>query len=302
MTSHDPVSIAACLQGAIQELQDVGEDARRDAEILLCDILKRDRAYCFAYSEKNITAIEHAAFQAAVARRKSGEPVAYILGKREFWSLPLTVNNTTLIPRPETERLVETALDCCANRSHAHVIDLGTGTGAIALALATEKPDWRIDAVDACEGAVALATKNASDLQLGNVHVYRSHWFSGVRSLTTAPDACFDMVVSNPPYIATDDHHLDCGDVRFEPHSALVAADEGYADLFIIASEAREFLCANGWLVMEHGFAQAQRLQQYLSSQGYVDIKTVRDYAGHERVTLARWPGKATGHEEVDHE
>lgn len=286
-----PSSIAECLRIATEELCNAGEDPRRDAEVLLCDVLACDRAYLFAYSEKNIPEKELQVFHNHIDRRKAGEPVAYILGKREFWSLQLRVNNSTLIPRPDTEVVVETVLQCC-NKDRAYVIDLGTGTGAIALALASEKPDWRIDAVDMHDNAVALADRNANDLALKNVHVYKSNWFADVRVNTTAPDALFDLVVSNPPYIAATDHHLDCGDLRFEPRSALVAAEDGYADLFVIAATARNFLQVNGWLLLEHGFEQAEQLRHYLLSQGYADVQTVRDYAGQERVTLACWPDK----------
>jgi release factor glutamine methyltransferase len=291
MTLHLSGSIAECLRIAAEDLCDAGEAPRRDAEVLLCDVLACDRTYLFAYGEKILTEKELEVFRRYIDRRKAGEPVAYILGKREFWSLLLRVNNSTLIPRPDTEVLVETALQYC-KQDRACVIDLGTGTGAIALALASEKPDWQIDAVDAHDDAVALATLNARELALKNVHVYRSNWFADVHASTAVPDALFDMVISNPPYIAAADHHLDCGDLRFEPHSALVAADDGYADLFAIAEQARDFLCDNGFLLLEHGFAQAEKMRNYLQQLGYANAQTIRDYAGHERVTLAWWQDK----------
>lgn len=284
-------TIANCLHFAAGDLQGVCDDPRRDAEVLLGEVLGCDRAYFFAYGDKAIDDAALDIFRHYVARRKKGEPVAYIIGKREFWSLSLKVNDSTLIPRPDTEVLVETALQYC-KKDAAYVIDLGTGTGAIALALAAEKPCWEIDAVDMHDDAVALAKQNAHDLALQNVHVYQSNWFADVSANTAAPDALFEMVVSNPPYIAAADHHLGCGDLRFEPRSALVADDEGYADLFSIAQQARNFLRKDGLLLLEHGYEQAATMRNYLLDLGYADVQTVNDYAGNERVSVARWHSK----------
>lgn len=284
-------TIADHLRFAVEDLHNACEDPRRDAEVLLGAVLDCDRAYLFAYSDRAIDDATSNLFRHYVERRKTGEPVAYIVGKREFWSLLLAVNDSTLIPRPDTETLVETALQTCT-KDLAYVIDLGTGTGAIALAIASENPGWRVDAVDANENAVALATLNTSQLALENVHVYRSDWFAGVRANTLAPDARFHMIVANPPYIAEEDPHLGCGDVRFEPRSALVSADRGYADLFTIAKQAPDFLFDNGLLLLEHGFDQAECMRHYLLELGYIDVRTVTDYGGNERVAVARWPGK----------
>jgi release factor glutamine methyltransferase len=292
MSIHEPHTIADYLRFGAEDLRDASETPRLDAEVLLGAVLDCDRAYLFAYSDRMIDDTASDLFRHYVERRKAGEPVAYIIGKREFWSLLLTVNDSTLIPRPDTEILVETALQYCT-KDQAYVIDLGTGTGAIALAMASEKPGWHIDAVDANENAVALATLNASQLALENVHVYRSDWFAGIRTNTLAPDAKFDMIVANPPYISAADPHLGCGDIRFEPRSALVSADGGYADLFAIARQATDFLFVNGLLLLEHGFEQAERVRNYLLELGYIDAQTVKDYGGNERVAVARWSGKA---------
>lgn len=283
-----PHAIESCLALAAEALQTTSDSPRLDAEVLLAHLLQRNRAYLYAYSETLVdAAIVHQFFQ-QVARRKSGEPVAHLTGCREFWSLSLATNASTLIPRPDTELLVEIALRVFTKTS-ARVLDLGTGTGAIALALATEKTSWAIDAVDRQGDAVLLAQHNAENLALHNVRVYESCWFSAV-----AAEQCFDMVISNPPYIATDDKHLLEGDVRFEPRSALVADDDGYADLFFIAREAKNYLCDNGYLLLEHGFAQGEKLRAYLRACGYSDVQTERDYGGNERVTWAVWKGEAT--------
>ncbi len=291
MNLHASGSIAYHLHCAAENLRDASEDPRRDAEVLLGAVLECDRAYLFAYSDRIMDEAAYDIFQHYVERRKNGEPVAYIVGKREFWSLLLEVNYSTLIPRPDTEILVETALRHCTTEQ-AYVLDLGTGTGAIALALASEKSGWNIEAVDLHADAVKLATLNASKLALNNVRLYQSHWFEKVRTNTLVPDALFDLIISNPPYIAAADPHLARGDVRFEPHTALIAADDGYADLFAIAEQARDFLCDNGLLLLEHGFEQANKMRSYLQKLGYVEMQTVSDYGGNDRVAAARWPGK----------
>lgn len=281
-------TIADFLQHSTQRLQAVSSQPRRDAEILLSAVLECDRAHLIAYSDQAIDATAQDMFCHYLDRRLKGEPVAYILGQREFWSLMLLVDDSTLIPRPDTEVLVETALREWLHEE-ARVLDLGTGSGAIAIALAHERPAWCIDAVDANPEAVALALRNVELLDVPNVSVYHSDWFSAVREMTDAPDALFDLVISNPPYIAPDDPHLFSGDLRFEPLTALVAADDGYADLFRIAEQARGFLRSGGLLLLEHGYAQAAQLREKLQALGYGDIRTVDDYGGNERVTLARW-------------
>ncbi len=281
-----PHTIHNCLTQAAIVLQNTSESPRLDAEVLLSTLLKRDRTYLYAYRETVIAEDIAQVFFQYVARRQRGEPIAHITGSREFWSLPISVNNSTLIPRPDTELLVETALHLC-DKKNARVLDLGTGTGAIALALAKEKSTWQIDAVDKQVDAVQLARRNAEALALCNVRIYESDWFAAVPA-----SQCFDMVISNPPYIAADDKHLAEGDVRFEPRSALVAADEGYADLFFIARTAKIFLCDAGVLLLEHGYTQGEKLRVYLQQCGYSNIHTVCDYGGNERVTHAVWRGE----------
>lgn len=279
-------SIADNLAWATAALQAGDDDPRRDAEVLLCEALHCARTHLLAYGERQLNEMEQRHFEQWVQRRVSGEPVAYIVGKREFWSLPLCVNASTLIPRPDTEVLVETALQLCQKET-ARVLDLGTGTGAIALALAKEKPQWQVLAVDVQTAAVALAQQNSEQLGLHNVRVLQSDWFSALAQ--QEKKKYFDMIVSNPPYIAEDDPHLQRGDVRFEPHSALVSDHQGYADLFAIADTAKDFLTSDGWLLLEHGAEQGFRLRAHLQASGYMGVHTVRDYASNERVTAGQW-------------
>ncbi len=255
-----------------------GETAALDCELLLCHCLGRDRAYLYTWPEREIDGDIEIEFKSLLERRQQGEPIAYLVGSREFWSLPLRVNDSTLIPRPDTERLVEIALDLSLAQN-ARVLDLGTGTGAIALALASENPRWQVTGVDIAGEAVSLARQNACDLKIANAKFIRSDWFENI-----APQS-FDLIVSNPPYIDEGDPHLEQGDVRFEPRRALVAAQNGLAAINDIAAAAREYLQRGGWLLFEHGCTQASAVRDLLSRSGYSDISTWSDWGGNERVT-----------------
>ncbi len=217
------------------------------------------------------------------AARRGGEPVAYILGQQGFWKIDLEVAPHTLIPRPDTELLVETALEL-QPASPAKVLDLGTGTGAIALALASDRPAWQVTAVDRVEEAAALAERNRQRLGLGNAQVRVSHWFDSLAGER------FDLIVSNPPYIAAADPHLVAGDVRFEPSSALVAGADGLDDLRVIAAQAPAHLLPGGWLLLEHGYDQAAAVRALLAEQGFIEVASRTDLGGHERITLGRLP------------
>ena len=276
-------TIVECLQRAA-ELQSISDSARLDVELLLCRALDCQRTTLFAWPEKELSKPELESFDALLQQRLSGRPVAHLLGEREFWSLPLDVDESTLIPRPDTEVLVEAVLDL-ALPSDSKVLDLGTGTGAIALALASENPGWSLSAVDFSEAAVSLARRNRKKCGLDNVSVYQSDWFSSVA------DTGFHAIVSNPPYIDERDPHLSEGDVRFEPLSALVAGDSGFSDLQRIAEQARDYLISGGWLLMEHGFEQGKGLRERLRLLGYQSVATRRDYGGNERITCGRWGG-----------
>lgn len=280
----NPLSIAQCLQLA-HELESLSDSARLDIELILCHILQKNRTYIFTWPDKTLSPeqIEH--FFQFFNRRKNGEPIAHILGQREFWSLPLAVNNSTLIPRPDTELLVEVVLQLFAQDSAQQkrsCLDLGTGTGAIVLAIASEKPDWQLVGVDKSADAVALAEQNRGQLNLNHVQIKQSDWFTAI----TAQQ--FDVIVSNPPYIDPQDPHLEQGDVRFEPRSALIADNHGLADIELIIQQGWDYLCTRGWLLLEHGYDQGEAVRDLLNSRGFVQIETRRDLGGNERVSLGR--------------
>ena len=256
---------------------------RLDAELLLAHALGKSRSYLHTWPERELPAELIASFEACVARRRSGEPVAYILGRQGFWSLELDVANHTLIPRPDTELLVETALALLPTTPLA-VLDLGTGSGAIALALACERPVWQVVGVDRVPEAVALASGNRERLQLNNAVFAESHWFAALAGQR------FALIVSNPPYIAAADPHLSQGDVRFEPSSALVAGIDGLDDIRQIIQQAPEHLNAAGWLLLEHGFDQAEAVRDLLDKRGFVQVQSRRDLGGHQRISLGQWP------------
>lgn len=268
---------------ALQQLTH-SESPKRDAEILLEHVTGKGRTFLLAFGETLLDDVQLQRLSALLARRINGEPVAYLTGAREFWSLPLAVSPATLIPRPDTECLVEQVLQCMAPFSAPTVLDLGTGTGAIALALASERPDCTVTGVDVQPDAVTLAQRNAATLQLPNVQFLHGSWFAPI-----AP-ARFSVIVSNPPYIDAEDIHLREGDVRFEPLSALVAAEGGLADLRWIIQQAPQHLKNSGWLLLEHGWQQGEPVRQLLQQRGFEQVATCRDYGGNERVTLGQWP------------
>ena len=257
----EQISIAELLR-LTPVLEDVSDSPRLDLEVLLCHVLDKPRSYLFTWPEKRLKQAEYQQFNELLKRRAQGEPVAYLLGEKEFWSLSLAVNTATLIPRPDTELLVETALSLL-DKANAQVLDLGTGTGAIALALASEHSTWHITAVDKVPEAVALAEQNCRSLRLASVSVLKSNWFENITRQR------FDLIVSNPPYIDIDDHHLKAGDVRFEPRSALVSGKKGLADIEIIISGAKNYLADGAYLLIEHGFQQAHAVRTLLLNEGY---------------------------------
>jgi release factor glutamine methyltransferase len=257
-----------------------GGDARLDAELLLAHALGVSRATLYAHAEDEPSAAAREAFLRFVDERSRGVPVAYLIGHREFWSLDLAVTPAVLIPRPETELLVELAIARIPLDRDAVVADLGTGSGAIALAIARERPSARIVATDLSEAALDVARANARRLAIANVAFAGSDWFAALTQR-------FDVVVSNPPYIAAGDPHLE-GDVRHEPLSALVAGADGLDALRRIVAGAPEHLRAGGWLLVEHGFDQGDAVRRLFRESGFGDVETARDAGDRERVTLGR--------------
>lgn len=271
-------SIAAQLAAA--EL--ASDSAKLDAELLLADLLGVSRTYLATWPERELSATEQAAYRERLARRRGGEPVAYILGEQGFWTLQLACDPSTLIPRPETELLVEQALSL-ALPGRAEVVDLGTGSGAIALALASERPAWQLLAVDAAASAVALAERNRARYRLDNVTLLVSDWFAALG------DRRFDLIVSNPPYIDSGDPHLSQGDLCFEPLSALVAGADGLDDLRRIVGAAPNHLNTGGWLLVEHGYRQAEAVAELFAAAGFAGVAGCRDLNGEPRTTLGQW-------------
>lgn len=249
-----------------------------DAEVLLAHALQKNRAYLLTWPDEVVDAKVVARYQQDLARRVQGEPIAYILGYKEFWSLPIIVTSDTLIPRADSECWIQWLLEHYADKRHLRVLDLGTGSGAIALALAHEKPQWSICAVDASNAALAVARQNAQNLALP-IEWLQSNWYEAVL------ERVFDLIVANPPYIAEEEPHWQQGDLRFEPKTALVANDRGLSDLQQIIQEAPKYLNTQGLLLVEHGYQQGEAVQAIFMAAGFNDIQTHCDYAGQPRWT-----------------
>lgn len=257
-----------------------GGEARAEAELLLAHALGRSRSWLYAHPEARIDAAAAAAFERLLARRAAGEPVAYLLGRRGFWAFDLAVSPHTLIPRPETERLVELALERIPRTPGFAVADLGTGSGAIALAIAHERRQARVMAVDVSEGALEVARGNARALGLGQVEFRQGDWWAPLAGER------FAVVVSNPPYIAEDDAHLRQGDLRHEPLKALASGRDGLDAISAIVRDAPEHLLPGGWLLLEHGLAQGEAVRGLLGACGFASVHTHRDLEGRDRVTI----------------
>lgn len=258
-------------------------EAKLEAQILLQHCLSVSRAWLLTH---DIDALESACvadFQSLLLRRLQGEPIAYILGKREFYGLELMVSPGTLIPRPDTETLVEAALEQIPSDKPCQVLDLGTGTGAIAIAIAKHRPQSHVTAVDASPAALAVARKNAQNLHIENLQCELSDWFSNLAGRT------FDVIVSNPPYIPEGDSHLSQGDLRFEPRSALAAGMDGLQDIRRITRQASQYLKSQGWLMLEHGYDQAERVASLMQEAGLHAIASVADLSGVLRVTRGQY-------------
>jgi release factor glutamine methyltransferase len=259
-----------------------GDEASREGELLLQHVLDKPRAWLFAHADDAFDAAAAARFRALVARRAAGEPVAYVTGRREFWSLDLVVSPDVLIPRAETELLVELALQRIPDSAECDVADLGTGSGAIALAIARERPRARVLAGDVSSVALAVARANAVRLAIGNIEFVQGDWCAALGGRR------FDVIVSNPPYIAAADSHLRQGDLRFEPLAALASGTDGLDAIRTIVDAAPAHLKPGGWLLLEHGFEQGRAVRELLEKSGFVEVFTALDLEQRERVSGGR--------------
>lgn len=273
------LKIKEVLNNARHRLLTVTATPQLDAELLLSHMLKKTRTYLYAYGDEPLSPELQAKFERLLLERIKGVPIAYLLGEREFWSMDFYVTPDTLIPRPETEVLVELVLDLSRDQPECSILELGTGSGAISVALAKEKPKSQFLAVDKSEAALAIAEKNMIRHQVENIHLMFSDWFQAI------PQTRFDFIISNPPYLETSSPYQHEGDLRFEPKSALLSGPLGTEDLELIISRSQAYLKPEGWLLFEHGFDQAKALREALQEAGYKNIQSWQDISGHERIS-----------------
>ncbi len=253
-----------------------------EAKLLLAHVLRRDRAWLAAHADDVVAAQETETFEALARRRRDGEPIAYLIGRREFYGLDLEITPDVLIPRPETELLVDLALARLPADRDARVVDLGTGSGAVALAIAAARREAHVVGTDVSSAALALAQRNGARLSIGNVSFVESDWFEAL------PHERFDLVVANPPYVAAGDPHLREGDLRHEPAQALTSGADGLSAIRVIVAAAPAHLASGGWLLLEHGYDQADRVGALLRDAGFADVRAARDLAGILRVSYGR--------------
>ena len=257
-----------------------GDEAEVDARYLLSFVLNKDFTWLKTWPDETLEDVQIESLTRMIERRNKGEPIAYITGMKDFWTLSLKTNPSTLIPRPETELLVESALAFLENNDNAKILDLGTGTGAIGLSIASEKTNSQIVASDFQKYAVELAKENAQLNNISNIDILLSDWFSNITVKG------FDLIVSNPPYVEADDPHLQQGDLVFEPDTALIALDNGLSDIKIIVSQSKQFLLKGGALMIEHGFKQGKKVRDVYIKIGFREVRTIKDLSGLDRITL----------------
>ncbi len=271
-------TVTELLQKAEQDIN-CSSSARLDAEILLCDVMRFNRSKIYSHPDQPVADEKLTLFKSLIEQRRQGHPIAHLTGKKEFWSLELAINEDTLIPRPETELLVETALKLVPDDTECNILDLGTGSGAIAIAIASERPHCNIIATDINANALAMAKKNAAFHGLTNIQFLVSDWYKNIPSQT------FDLIVSNPPYIKQDDEHLSQDDVRFEPKLALVAGPDGMQAINIILELAKTYLARDARLLVEHGYDQKELVQHGFLINGFNQVTTIQDLSGQDRIT-----------------
>ena len=276
------VTVKQVLNTAMQRLQNHVDDSYTDSQALLAHYMQKNRAWLIAHADDAMQQAAMDEFMQLVEQRRQGKPVAYITGSREFWSLPFKVTDATLIPRPETEHLVEQALALLPDKP-ARVLDYGAGSGILAVVLAKERPDWELHAVECLSETLAVARQNAEYHQV-RVKFYQACDLEPLASLR------FDMIVSNPPYIRDSDQHLRQGDVRFEPRAALASGTDGLDCIRYLIANTGDYLRPGGYLLLEHGYDQAASVRALMAQHGFTNMITTRDLAGHERVTCAQRP------------
>lgn len=277
------ITVAQAIGTAANQLHPHVDAARLEAELLLSHLLGKSRSWLIAWSDTRLDDQQLQHFSDLVNKRIQGVPIAQLTGEREFWSLPLRVTADTLIPRPETELLVETCLDLYPAENSITVADLGTGSGAIALAIATERPAWCILATDKSHQALDVAIHNAETLQIDNIQLLQGDWFDALPA-----NIRVEVLLSNPPYIPMNDPHLQQGDLRFEPRTALASGDDGLDAIRLIISKASDYLEPGGYLLLEHGYNQGSAVRRLMHQSALGEINTLTDLAGHERVTIGR--------------
>ncbi len=276
------MNIQQALQQASLSLAESSPSAALDAQVLLTFVLQCNTAHLAAWPEKDLSEKQESDFQQLLQQREKGIPVAYLTGLREFWSLNFSVDNSTLIPRPETETLVEYILTKFNREDNLTLLDMGTGSGAIAIAIASEKPGWHIFASDTSEQALQLARQNSDFHQTDNITFTNSNWFENIRQND------FNIIISNPPYIADNDPHLQQGDVCFEPQSALTSGANGMDDIEHLCLHAGNHLKNNGWLIIEHGYDQKLAVAECFAKNGFTEIEQKKDLSGHTRMTAGK--------------
>jgi release factor glutamine methyltransferase len=283
LSSPTVVSIQTALSQASQQLQHISDSAALDAEVLLCHCLGKSRSFLRAWSDKPLTSEQAEPFWSLIEQRRQGQPIAYLTGEREFWSRMFTVTPDVLIPRPDSELLIEISLRLLAGQHARKILELGTGSGILAITLAAELALANILATDLSPAALSIAQQNATNMQIPNIIFLQSNWFESIS------ETGFDLILSNPPYIPVDDIHLQLGDVRFEPQTALVSADNGLRDIGILVDQARTHLKPGGFLLIEHGYNQHNAVQGIFNAFNYQQVATHHDLSGNPRVTSGVW-------------